>query len=338
MTDRVVISYVNDRIGQSFVSKMCYNMIVHSLLLGSPPLKKVIPLVIITACLVFVATLLPSRAGQAQQENQAQYFPETGHYVREPFLSFFETKGGVQAWGPPITEAIEEKGHLVQYFRRARMECLTQTQGPCEVELSPLGELLGHRTPRMAPVPQSLIEDGLCRYFALTGHNVCFSFLAFYLDRGGSDVFGAPISELRVEPGMITQYFQRARIEWHTAAPAGRSMELGPIGEEYFHAKGLDPALLPATEVTPTPQATVPGITVGDYVEVEDTEGVGLRLRAGPGVSHEMIRIVEDGSILRVVGGPRTADGFTWWHLDYHGSLGWCADEWLKRVDTPYSQ
>ncbi len=338
MIDRIVVSYLNDNIGQSFVSETCYNLSVHSLFLGSLPLKKVVPLVIVTGCLVLVAGLLPFRAGQAQQENQAKYFPETGHYIREPFLFFFQTKGGVQAWGPPITEAIEEKGHLVQYFRRARMECLTQPHEACEVKLSPLGELLGHRTPRVTPAPQPLIDDGLCRYFSTTGHNVCCSFLTFYLDQGGSDVFGAPISEFTVEPGMITQYFQRARIEWHTDAPAGRSMQLAPIGEEYFHAKGLDPSLLLATELIPTPQAVASGIAVGDYVEVEDTAGVGLRLRAGPGLSYETIRIVEDGSILRVVGGPKTSDGFTWWRLDDHGSLGWCADEWLKRVDTPNSR
>ena len=317
------------------MSEVCYNKFVHALLKQTNTLKNVIRPSI--ACLIVILLLLPCHPGQAQQETPAKYFPETGHYLQEPFLSFFEAKGGLQAWGPPITEAVEENGHLVQYFERARMECLTEAQDPCEVHLSPLGELLGHRTPRTAPVSKSLIGNGLCRHFPDTGHNLCFSFLTFYLNQGGSDIFGPPISELTVEPGMIIQYFQRARIEWHMDVPAGASIKLGAIGEEHFRAKGLDPALLLPVELPSTDQVATGGITVGDHVKVRDTEGAGLRFRAGAGLDHETIQMLEEGDILRVIGGPEIADGFTWWYLDYHGSLGWCASQWLERIEASNS-
>lgn len=288
-------------------------------------------------CLVVILLLLSRHPGQAQ-DTLGKYFPATGHYLKEPFLSFFEAEGGLQVWGPPITEAIiEENGHLIQYFRRARMECSTEVGDASEVHVSPLGELLGHRTPRTAPVSDSLIRSGLCRYFPDTGHNVCFSFLTFYLNQGGADIFGPPISELTVEPGMITQYFQRARIEWHTDALGGTPMQLGALGEEYFRAKGLDSALLQPTEHPPTPQAGTHDITVGGYVTVVHTEGAGLRFRAGAGLSHETIQMIEEGSVLHVIGGPEVADGFTWWYLDYQGSLGWCAAEWLVPIEEPNS-
>ncbi len=289
----------------------------------------------IMGCLFSLVLLLPWHPGLAQQEAPARYFPETGHYLSEPFLSFFQTEGGLQAWGPPITEAIEENGHLVQYFRRARMECLTEGKGSSEVHLSPLGELLGHHTPRTSLVSDSLIRSGLCHYFPETGHNVCFSFLTFYLNQGGSDVLGPPISELAFEPEMITQYFQRGRIEWHMDSPlTSEAMQLGAIGEEYFRAKGLDPALLSPVESPITSRADRELITVGDYVRVTDTEGAGLRFRSGAGLDHAMTEMLEEGTVLHVVGGPETVDGFTWWYLDYHGSLGWCADQWLERIEA----
>jgi hypothetical protein len=307
---------------------------VHTLLQKTKSLRKVVWRAV--ACLAVILLLRPCHPGQAQDAS-TKYFPETGHYLGEPFLSVFETNGGLQTWGPPITEAIEENGHPVQYFERARMECLAEAPGPCEVYLSPLGELLGHRTPRTAPVFNSLIESGLCRYFPDTGHNVCFAFLAFYLDQGGSDTFGPPISELTMEPGMITQYFQRARMEWYMDAATGESMQLGAIGEQYFGAKGLDAALLLPVELTTTPEPAAPGITIGDYVRIMETEGVGLHFRSGAGLRHQEIEVLKEGAILRVVGGPETADGFTWWYLDHDGSLGWCADEWLERIEAPNS-
>jgi hypothetical protein len=293
-------------------------------------------------CLIAIVLLLARHSGEAQ-EGPAKYFPETGHYLAEPFLSACEAKGALQTWGPPITEAFDENGHSVQYFRRARMECVPATQGRCEVQLSPLGELLGYRTARTSPVPQSLIRSELCRYYAETGHNVCFSFQDFFLDQGGSDVLGLPISELAFEPGMITQYFQRARIEWHMDAPAGSGTQLGAIGEEHFRARGLDPALLVAVEPggpgEPSSAGETPGprLTVGGYVRVRDTEGGGLRFRAGAGLRQETIEMLEDGTVLRVIGGPEIADGYTWWHLDYNGLRGWCADEWLERTEAPSS-
>jgi hypothetical protein len=46
------------------------------------------------------------------------------------------------------------------------------------------------------------------------------------------------------------------------------------------------------------------------------------------------MEMLEEGTTLRVVGGPEVADGFTWWYLDYRGTLGWCADDWLEPDQT----
>ena len=285
------------------------------------------------ACLAAALLLITFRPGQAQQDS-ATYFPETGHYVDEPFLSHFQSEGGTQTWGPPITEAFEEHGQLVQYFERARMECVDDEQGPCQVQLSPLGELLGYQSPRVPSVPESMISDGLCRYFPETGHNVCFSFLTFYLEQGGPETLGPPISELIVKPGVICQYFRRASIEWQMDAPGNAATQLGALGREHFVARGLDASLLARAE---TPGVTPPiaqGIAVGGHVSVVNTEGAGLRMRSGPGLGHPTVETAHDDEVLRVVAGPESADGFTWWQLDRGGTVAWCASEWLTPVDS----
>jgi hypothetical protein len=290
----------------------------------------------VIGCLALGLILLTFRPGQAQQES-ATYFPETGHFVDEPFLSPFQAQGGVQVFGPPITEAFEENGRLVQYFESARWECSGTVDAPCEPRLSPLGELLGCQTPRVAPVPDSMIRDGLCRYFPETGHNVCFSFLTFYEQTGGLEVLGPPISELTVQSGVIAQYFRQARIEWQMYAPASAAMQLGSLGREHFVASGLNPSLLAATESAGVSAATTGRFTIGGAVTVVNTEGAGLRLRSGPGTSEPAIETLHDGDILVVVEGPQSADGFTWWRVEHDGTTGWCASEWLEPVEAPAS-
>lgn len=311
---------------------MCYNAESKIALAKVLMLKKIVLPAI--GCLALALIFLTFRPGQAQQESTA-YFPETGHYVDEPFLSRFQTQGGPQFFGPPITEAFEESGRLVQYFENARWECSGRGDAPCEGRLSPLGELLGHQAPRVPPVPESMIRDDLCRYFPETGHNVCFSFLTFYDENGGLEVLGPPISELSVQSGVIAQYFRQARIEWQMYAPASAAMQLGSLGREHFAASGLDPSLLTPVESSGVSATAVQRIAVGGQVTVVNTEGAGLRMRSGPSTSHSAIETLQDGDILVVIEGPESDDGFTWWRLENDGTTGWCASEWLEPVETP---
>lgn len=309
---------------------MCYNPQLKIALAKVLMLNKIVFPAI--ACLALGLILLTFRPGQAQQESTA-YFPETGHFVDEPFLSPFQARGGPQIFGPPITEAFQEGGRLVQYFEGARWECTGRGDDPCEARLSPLGELSGHQAPRVAQVPESMIRDGLCRYFPETGHNVCFSFLTFYDQNGGLELLGPPISELSVQSGVIAQYFRHARIEWQMYGPASAAMKLGSLGREHFVASGLDPSLLTPVESPGVSAATIRRIDIGRYVTVVNTEGAGLRIRSGPGTSHSAIETLQDGDVVVVVEGPESGDGFTWWRVEHDGTTGWCASEWLEPVE-----
>jgi hypothetical protein len=73
-------------------------------------------------------------------------FPQTGYSVGFGFLQFFQTHGGVNVFGYPISQEIPEMGpdgrlHTVQYFQRARFEYHPEFNGtPYEVELGLLGD------------------------------------------------------------------------------------------------------------------------------------------------------------------------------------------------------
>lgn len=55
-------------------------------------------------------------------EENSRFFPETKFFVEEAFSGFWQDRGGLPAFGFPISRPFYEGGHLVQYFERARME------------------------------------------------------------------------------------------------------------------------------------------------------------------------------------------------------------------------
>lgn len=103
----------------------------------------------------------------------------------------------------------------------------------------------------------------------------------------------------------------------------------------------------PATEtVIAATLTTAPSVTVeptipvkvnrGAYVRVAGTGGFGLRFRSGPGLDFVTWRIVPEGEILLVTGGPREADDFVWWRLvDQSGIVGWAVEQYLVPTQPP---
>lgn len=184
---------------------------------------------------------LPYRLAQA--DDGTQYFPETRHRVRPPFIQFFNQTGGVLQHGFPITDDYvdPQTGLLVQYFEKSRFEWHPGNPEPYRVQLGLLGDELGKRT---APIPLSQIpaaHDPNCQYYDATGHSVCLKFLDYFERHGGIDRFGYPITEWTIEGDRITQYFQRAEMQWYPEKPASQRVQLVPLGRQYYMVAGLDP-------------------------------------------------------------------------------------------------
>ncbi len=100
------------------------------------------------------------------------YFPQTGHTLKEPFLSYWQGHGGLPVFGYPISEAFQERSstdnrlYLVQYFERNRMEFHPENRGTrYEIQLGLLGREFYRRTygdtPPPPPSPYPVSIDAL---------------------------------------------------------------------------------------------------------------------------------------------------------------------------------
>ncbi|MBX6342738.1 MAG: PD40 domain-containing protein, partial [Thermomicrobiaceae bacterium] len=105
---------------------------------------------------------------------------------------------------------------------------------------------LAWRSPSGAGAPAA--ERSGCRYFRETQHNLCGGFQAYWSRFGGRAGYGLPLTEEYVDPTshLVTQYFERARFEWHPGAwPARYDVLLGRLGSELTLGRA-EPAFLSA--------------------------------------------------------------------------------------------
>jgi hypothetical protein len=173
-------------------------------------------------------------------------FPETGRTVPGAFVHYWQTRGGLDINGYPVSEVLTENGRTVQYFQRARFEYFPEHAGtPYEVQLGLLGRLVTagreQEAPfqRVPPVP----DTSALRYFEQTGHTLgkTADFKTFWESNGALAQFGYPISEEFTErsptDGQIytVQYFERYRFEYHPNEPNPfYRVQLGLLGKESF--------------------------------------------------------------------------------------------------------
>jgi hypothetical protein len=218
---------------------------------------------------------LPVPAPPAIGVGRFRYFPETGHFLRGVFLTYWETHGATAVLGLPITEALVEDGLTVQYLERARLEWHPQISPDPrrQVLLTRLGAILTEMRDARFPRLPTGSNTPTSVFFPQTGHNLANAFLSYWQRNGGLAVFGYPISEEIVEVNLAdgrsytVQYFERNRFEWHPELGPGHNVQLGLLGVEYARAAGLNPlarVLLPAS------------FEGADAVQVDSEELAGL--------------------------------------------------------------
>ena len=109
--------------------------------------------------------------------------------------------------------------------------------------------------------------------------------------------------------------------------------------------------VIPVPTYTPTPLPTQPefpdddpttepvvGVQVNGFVQIQGTEGEGLRLRSDPSLDGEIVYIGLEGEIFLVIGGPEEQDGYLWWLLaaPLNESLqGWAVSNYLEPAQSP---
>jgi hypothetical protein len=169
----------------------------------------------------------------------ARYFPETRETVGHEFLKFWNDFGGVDTFGYPISPERMDNGILVQDFERARLELHPENASAGgsdpEVVLGLVGQELAGKL-GLSWKPSA--NDGQGIYFDATQQEISGDFLYYWQNHGGERVFGWPISpaENMVNPvdgkTYMTQWFQRARMEFRPDLPVGHRIVMGTLGTE----------------------------------------------------------------------------------------------------------
>jgi hypothetical protein len=188
----------------------------------------------VVLALALLVALVPVITPPTAAQTEERFFPETGYSIKGAFRFFWETNGGVDVFGYPITGEYTSSstGRLTQYFERARFE-LTERDGEAYVELGRLGvEITGGREfPKVPPIENT--DDR--RYIPETGHIIQYGFKEIWETRGDVRIFGYPISEEILEPfedgqWRTVQYFERARFEYWPNFPPGERVLLTNLG------------------------------------------------------------------------------------------------------------
>ena len=202
--------------------------------------------------LIMVAVLgLPAGAARAHSE---RCFPQTNHCIRGRFRQYWEQNGGLAVFGYPLGPAREERNvdtgatYLTQWFERNRFELHPENVRPYDVLLGRLGVDRLHeqgrawqRLPTAAP--------STVHYFPQTSHAIGHEPFWHYWSTHGVEfdqqrgtsleesiaLFGYPISEPALETNasgdtVLTQWFERARFEYHPAKSESQTVLLGLLG------------------------------------------------------------------------------------------------------------
>lgn len=179
----------------------------------------------------------------------AMMFPETGYSLSGEFLRYWRANGALPIFGYPINAEQQVNGHASQWLERTRFELHPQNAAPYTVQLGRLGvEALERRGLNWQTFPKA--APGAAHYFPETGHAVALQFWTHWQSHGldldgrrGTSVaeslalFGYPISEPQMEQGAdgamyLTQWFERARFEYHPNNAAPYTVQLGRLGAE----------------------------------------------------------------------------------------------------------
>lgn len=223
--------------------------------------------------IVGLLALLAFTPTYAQPAFDSVTFPETGYTVSGRFLEYWQAHGGLPVFGFPITNQSTENNRAVQYFERARFELHPENTPPYDVLLGRLGdEILQRQGIDWRTQPNSPGPVAGCYYFELTKHNVCnqqvgVGFLQYWVEHGlefdgkpgksyaeSLALFGLPLTEPYQYTNssgdtVQTQWFERARFEWHPNNPNAYKVLLGRLGAEYLNAGGTPPPTVDRVKV-----------------------------------------------------------------------------------------
>jgi hypothetical protein len=242
-------------------------------------LQSAILLLALLVCLV----LWPAPSTQAAERI---CFNEVSDCIEGRFAEYWRQNGGLAVFGLPLGPARQERvgggTYLAQLFERNRFELHPENARPYDVLLGRLGDELLRRQGRdWKGFARGRPKTG-CQFFETTGHAVCDLFLGYWRGHGlefdgrkgtryaeSLALFGLPLSEPAMErnssgDNVLTQWFERARFEFHPNNRDPYRVLLGRLGAEGLASAGGDPCVgIPASvNATVTPNCFKAGTPV----------------------------------------------------------------------------
>jgi hypothetical protein len=202
----------------------------------------------------------PANGCDAPASGPSLCFTQTNQCISGDFRTYWEQNGGLPVFGFPITIAQNEANpaggpaYLTQWFERNRFEWHPENTDPYKILLGRLGDdKLKLKGVDWSALPREAGPKTGCLWFQETDHNVCdqgngVGFKTYWQAHGlkipGLDVyaqslqlFGLPLTEAHMEQNdngenLLTQWFERARFEWHPDQPDQYKVLLGLLGNE----------------------------------------------------------------------------------------------------------
>jgi hypothetical protein len=160
--------------------------------------------------------------------------PDYAAQIDPLFLEYWVRNGGEPIFGRPISPLLEENNRKFQWFERTRLESWPEHAGT-RYAIQP-GRIGVEFTKGIAfPTQEFFVNRPGLQYEEVTQHGLRGAFLEFWQKNGGVDIFGYPISDevqeiLPDDEAYHTvQYFERGRMELHTADP-NQPIKLGLLG------------------------------------------------------------------------------------------------------------
>lgn len=234
--------------------------------------------------LLLAVLSVPVAGVKAQNGNLCFNVPGINDCITGIFAEYWQGNGGLPVFGYPISPAQQrptESGQSTstQFFERNSLEINVDpaAQRPFHILLGRLGDSLLQRQGRSwraeggTPNPW---PGSACKSFNLDGQerSVCGPFLEYWqghgLDLGDPRIserestmlFGLPLTAPKMETNpdganVMTQWFERARFEYHPNNPAASRVLLGLLGKEFLAPGTTPPAPTPPAPTPPAPPA-----------------------------------------------------------------------------------
>jgi hypothetical protein len=222
--------------------------------------------------------------------------------IQGRFLKYWQDNGGLRVFGYPLSAATMEpnrdtgQSYYTQWFERNRFEYHPENNPPYDVLLGRLGaDRLVQIGRNWQAEPRANGPQDRCLWFPETGHNVCdqrpgydgpgqgfaTTFeglsgapapLCYNSDSRGCGIafYGLPLTEPRIETNasgdaVETQWFERARFEWHVQSDGYGIVLFGLLGDE-VHGNAPAPGPYPSS-VGHVGQRMVQGVTALTLVQ-----------------------------------------------------------------------